>query len=130
MSAVEKAKAGIVAKDIALNEDMTFLIQDGDFVLTASDKIKRPSDQRETIVNACDQVHIECILWAFKGNYRETPLIGVGLPKYLNGPDKLLVRNELYKRIVANLEHDVFYVKEVSIAGLGSISIEATRTKV
>lgn len=130
MSAVEQAKAGIVAKDIALNEDMTFLIQDGDFVLTASEKVKRTSDQRETIVNECDQVHIECILWAFKGNYRETPLMGVGLPKYLNGPDKLLVRNELRKRIIANLEYDVFQVKDVSIAGWESISIEATRKKV
>ena len=130
MSAVENAKAGIVAKDIALNEDMTFLIKDGDLTLTASEKVKRKSDNRETIVNACDQLHIECMLWAFKGNYREAPLIGIGLPLYLNGPDKLTVRNELRKRIIANLEYDVFQVQEVSILGWESISIEATRKKV
>lgn len=129
MSAVEQAKAGIVAKDIALQDDLTLQVSDGDFVLTSSEKVKRTKDQRETIVNLCDQQHIEDVLWAFKGNYRETPLIGVGLPLYLNGPDQLTVRNELRKKITSNLEYDVFQVRDVRITGWDSISIEATRKK-
>lgn len=129
MSAVIKDKAGIVASDIKLTDEDIYLIEDGDFVLTDSIKIRMPNDTREVIVNECDQQHISSILRCHKGSNRFFPLTGVGIRDYINSPPTLTVKNSLYKRIKAQLEFDVFTVLSLNIDNLNDIRIETIRKK-
>ena len=91
-------------KDFIIDEDL--LITDGDFA-----------------IKAADQQNIEHILLSQKGSYKEFPILGVGITKYINGPDttsRLRLENEIDKQ----LAYDNFYVKTLDVNDLQNIIID------
>jgi hypothetical protein len=91
-------------KDFIIDEDL--LILDGDF----------------TIKNA-DQQNIQHLLLSQKGSYKEFPILGVGIKKYLNSPDatsRLRLENEIDKQ----LTYDNFHVKTLDVNDLQNIRID------
>jgi hypothetical protein len=76
-----------MAKDIIYNGDIEFL--NGDLKVDTS-----------------DAQHIEHVLIAFPGNYKATPLLGVGIEDYLKAPLTPLVRQSLEREIKLHLETD------------------------
>lgn len=99
------------AKDLILLEnDLDFA--DGDFAVDLS-----------------DEQHIEHILIADKGNWRNAPVLGVGLYRELQGVRNAITDSKLDKKIRANLGFDGFRVKSVVFGGNLAVSIDAERIK-
>ncbi len=96
-------------KDIITDETGDLSLQDGDILLGFS-----------------DSQHVEHIILADKGHYRQFPLIGVGLARYLNGNINPVA---LEQEISLNLESDNYSVKRVQIDpnDLAQIDIDAER---
>ncbi|MEW5675598.1 hypothetical protein ABGT15_04740 [Flavobacterium enshiense] len=91
-------------KDFILEEDL--LIEDGDFA-----------------VKFADQQNLEHLLLSEKGSYKEFPVLGVGIKKYINSPDatsRLRLENEIDKQ----LSYDNFYVKVLDVNDLQNIKID------
>lgn len=78
-----------MAKDILTDENRDFLTKNGDFVIDYS-----------------DEQHIEDVIVAEKGWYKETPILGVGIMRYLKGPKTLIERMRLEKDIDLQLQID------------------------
>ena len=129
MSGVITAKTGIIAGDYALEDDCTYSVKNGDFVVSASDKVVRRSDRRSAVINACDQQHIIDILASNKGNWRFHPLTGADMVLHLNGLASLQQKIRLEKSIRTQLERDVFRVDALNVDRLDDIHIEAQRIK-
>lgn len=99
--------------DILMNEQNDLQINGGDFVVGPS-----------------DQAHIDDILSTEKGEWREWPLLGVGLQKYLNSTGQLDDRAGLLRAVRLQLESDNFQVLKLDVLRRGtqySISLQATR---
>ncbi len=92
------------------NIDNDILIDSGDFV---------KSD--------CNQSHINDIIISNKGDYKQHPLIGLGLVKYVNGPDMPQNKVSLAKQIRLQLEADGFKVTVVDTTDFSNIKIEASK---
>lgn len=104
-----------IAKDIALNDSVDLFIDNGDFVVVES-----------------DQVHIEHIILAEKGNWREWPVLGVGIMRYLNERGRVQNRVGLQRKIRVQLEYDNLNVTQLHLeqeATLSNIKIEAKRIR-
>jgi hypothetical protein len=71
-----------------------------------------------------DQTHIEHLLISNKGNWFESPLIGVGLIDELKGSK---TNQELKQDIRRQLTLDNFSVKRVDFSENGEININANR---
>lgn len=87
-----------LVKDIVLETDNDVAIANGDFVISES-----------------DNTHIEHLLLAHKGHYRQHPLAGVGLPQKLGmalSASKVL---ELKKRIDLQLRLDGYVIAKIQI---------------
>lgn len=95
------------AKDILLDSDEDLSFKDGDF-----------------FVGNSDQQHVQHILKADKGHFRQWPLIGVGILDYVNGAVEPEVIRQL---ITTNLKNDNYNVKQVLVTNDYSISIDAER---
>lgn len=70
-----------------------------------------------------DQQNIEILLLNQKGNYKEFPVLGVGITQYLKSPDttsRLRLENEIDKQ----LSYDNFQVKTLDINNLNNIQID------
>ena len=80
-------------KDILLDDDLDLLIQDGDFVVGPSD----------------DQ-HIELILRATEGHFKEYPLLGANINSMVNG----IIDGNYRKKIRLHLNQDGFKVNSVT----------------
>lgn len=76
-----------MVKDILFNGDI--VTKDGDFVVSTS-----------------DLQHVEHILIAHPGHYKNAPWIGVGIEDYLNAPTSGIVRQKLEREIKLQLESD------------------------
>ena len=94
------------ARDIKLIEN-DLVIQNGDFVITDS-----------------DQQHIEDIIQAYIGHYKEFPLAGVGIDLYMNSSGTQL---ELQRIIRLQLESDGYTINNVIITDEGKLYIDAER---
>jgi hypothetical protein len=94
------------AKDIKLTEN-DLEIQNGDFVISKS-----------------DQQHIEDIVDAFQGYYKEFPLLGVGIRQFINASG---VQAELQTNIQLQLESDGYSVNDIIINEAGNVFIDAER---
>ena len=96
------------AKDIKLeNNDLVFDDITEDFIITDS-----------------DQQHIEDIVEAFVGHYKEFPLLGVGIRQYINSAGAQV---ELQTFIRLQLEADGYTVNDVIIGEGEKIFIDAER---
>ena len=83
-------------------------IENGDFVLEKS-----------------DQVHIDHILISSKGQWRENPVIGVGLIQFLNSE---ISTTDFKKKVRLQLEFDNMKVDAVNVGG-NQVNIQAKRIK-
>lgn len=95
------------AVDILLDNDEDLSFKDGDFYVGNS-----------------DQQHVQHILKADKGHFRQWPLLGVGILDYVNGAVEPEVIRQL---ITTNLKNDNYNVKQVLVTNDYSISIDAER---
>jgi hypothetical protein len=94
------------ARDIKLTDnDLEF--QQGDFLITNS-----------------DQQHIEDIVEAFQGSYKEFPLLGVGIRQYINSAG---AQDEVQSLVQLQLESDGYTVNSVILGDQGNIYIDAER---
>jgi len=85
------------------------VVKDGDFFVAES-----------------DQQHIEHILIADIGQFRQWPLIGVGIRRQLNGS---VNRTDLKQQIRTQLKSDNFTVTRIDISRDYSITIDARRNE-
>jgi len=98
------------AKDIILDDNYDLLIQDGDFKIDFSD------DQHQSL-----------ILLTSKGSWRQSPLTGVGLLNYINGPVGPREIDDLKQAIKIQLQLDGYENPEIQINSLEEIIIKADR---
>ncbi|MCK9452868.1 MAG: hypothetical protein M0Q90_14330 [Bacteroidales bacterium] len=91
--------------DILLNGDYDLAISGGDFAVGE---------------NLNQQ--LACLLIATPGDYRQSPIIGIGIQSYLLDEDK----DELNRSIRLNCKRDGLQVKKLEIKN-GQITIDATR---
>jgi hypothetical protein len=94
------------ARDIKL-EDNDLVIQNGDFVITDS-----------------DSQHVEDLIQAYTGHYKEFPLVGVGIDLYINSGG---TQQELERSIRLQLESDGYSVNSIIVGNDGKITIDAER---
>lgn len=97
----------MASTDILLNSSYDLQIANGDFVIGDS-----------------EAQHVELILLANKGDFRQFPFLGVGLKKYINSPG---AGNELGREVGIQLELDGYKVGEVDLSDLSNIQIDAER---
>ena len=83
----------MIAQDILLDDDADLLIQDGDFVIGAS-----------------DWQHINDILLAAPGHFKEFPLFGCNLWAYLNGN---IPKQQIINNITVQLKSDGYAVNGI-----------------
>lgn len=100
----------IKTKDILLSPDGDLTFANGDFVVGES-----------------DEQHIQHILVAEKGDFREYPIVGVGLIRYLNSPNDSSTKTDLQLRIKKQLENDGYSVTDIAILDALNIDINAKR---
>ncbi len=97
-------------KDWIEDEAGDLLIKDGDFA-----------------IDEADEIHVQNILEASKGNYRQFPLIGVGLHDYINISMTTSGRQRMSKEIQKHLEYDGFKVRSVGVSQDFKIDIDCER---
>lgn len=97
-----------MARDILHNSDGSFVIIDGDLVIGQS-----------------DEHHVEAILLAQKGDYKQHPLVGVGLANYINSPLSGVDRLRLEREVRLQLEADNAREIKVKYGSSGTGEIEA-----
>lgn len=100
----------MAAKDISIDTDGDLLITAGDFVVDLS-----------------DEQHVQHILESHRGEWKQSPLIGIGISNYINAPMTQLVRRQLGKNIKGQLEYDGMKVNGVTISSLDNVLIDAFR---
>ncbi|PIF30745.1 hypothetical protein CLU81_1192 [Flavobacterium sp. 9] len=97
---------------------MKDFIVDEDLLITGDD-----SGNGDFAIKEADQQNIEHLLLSQKGSYKEFPILGVGIKKYINSPDatsRLRLENEIDKQ----LSYDKFYVKTLDVNDLQNIKID------
>lgn len=90
-------------EDILLDQDFDLLIQNGDLVIG-------PSSEQ----------HQQLLLLSNKGDWRQFPMVGVGVREYLKDEDE----NSMVGEIKEQFEMDGMEVKDIRIAN-GQIGIDA-----
>lgn len=96
--------------DLILDDNMDLQLLGGDFV-----------------VDDAEQQCQQSILIASKGNFRRTPLIGVGILAYLKSRFTLGVTDTLRQQVKLNMEYDGYTNVGVTINSATDIQINATR---
>lgn len=80
----------------------------------------------DLFVDDSDQQHIQHILVADSGQFRQWPLLGVGIKKYLNGSAN---QTDIKQTIRVQLRSDNFTVKTLEVKNDYSIKIDAQRNE-
>jgi hypothetical protein len=92
--------------DILLDEDFDLKIENGDFVIA-------PSDQQ----------HIQAIVIAHKGEFKEWPLVGFGAAEYLK--KSAVSKPEFLRNLKVQLNYDNYANAEINInQGIEKLIIE------
>lgn len=99
----------MTTKDIMLDDDGDLLIENGDFVVDNS-----------------DQQHVLLIVNTYLGNWKQYPLVGVGIKRYLASSGQ---QNNLRRDISVQLEADGYAVDSVIVKNDFNYYIDATRIK-
>jgi hypothetical protein len=98
------------ATDILLDADYDLAIERGDLVAGES-----------------DAQHLELLLQTNQGEWRQDPLVGVGLGRYLSSPYGPQQAAELTRTLSIQLERDGYSILELDLAELSSALINAER---
>ncbi|MGN7787424.1 hypothetical protein ACTJIJ_23020 [Niabella sp. 22666] len=85
-----------MARDLLYGEDGDLIIENNDLVIGLS-----------------DYQHVELLLKCEAGEFKESPLVGVGINKYINGK----MDGQLYRLINLQLEADGFKTLSVEMKG-------------
>lgn len=93
-----------------------------DFILNTGDLEIKDGD---FLVDYADEQHIESILVANKGDFKQHPLTGVGIKDYLNAPLSRTTLTSLEKQIRLQLKADGFEVEKAEMESNGDINIIA-----
>lgn len=80
----------------------------------------------DLLVGESDQMHIEHIVRAEKGHFRQFPLLGVGIRKELSGD---INPHELKQDIKTQLIGDNYSVKQIIVPPDFKISVNAVRKR-
>lgn len=97
-----------MVKDYIKDTDGDMLVKDGDFVIAES-----------------DGYHIEDLLRAEKGEYKQHPLTGCAILNYINAPLTRDVKTKLEKEIRTQLKTDGFTIYTVKVNDFENIEINA-----
>lgn len=92
-------------KDIEIGTDLT--VKDGDFVIV---------DSREQ--------HTQLLLLSSNGHWRQQPILGIGIHKYLLAPNSARQRNELAQKIRRQMDTDGLKPSIIEIDAQFKISIQ------
>jgi len=96
--------------DILLDNNLDLLIKNGDFV-----------------VDDAEQQHQELIMIATQGSFRESPLTGVGIVKYVKTRLSVETRDKLRQKIRLQLQFDGYTNVSTQINSFTDIQIQADR---
>lgn len=96
-----------MAKDITLDDDLELLIENGDFKISES-----------------DQTHIILLMKTYQGNWKQFPLVGLGIDYYIASSGS---RNLLSRAMTVQMEADDYKVNEIIIKGDSTYYIDAER---
>jgi hypothetical protein len=96
-----------MAEDLLYRDDGDIAVADGDLVIGFS-----------------DEQHVQDILVANKGDYKENPVTGVGIINYLDAPFSLKERDNLRRGIMLQLEADGVKEVNINIASTGEINVK------
>lgn len=98
-------------QDIITNSNGSLSFANGDFYLGNS-----------------DEQHISHICIAEKGNYRQHPLVGVGIARWIGSPNTSERMVALQQRIRLQLSYDGYKVNRIDLSGgIEKINITANR---
>lgn len=100
----------MTAKDFILDDTGDLLIRNGDFVVDES-----------------DTQHLNDLLLAAPGTFKNEPLVGVDLLSELNSPAGPADINRVRKRIVTQLELDGLEITEMEFKSLTDFVINVER---
>lgn len=92
--------------DIALHTDGELLFKNGDLAIQES-----------------TEQHMEALIIAEKGEYKATPLVGVGIKTFLN--DDVVYSDDLKRAISEELEGDGMAIEDMNISNINDIKITA-----
>ena len=105
-----------MAKDIIYDQEIDdIVIKNGDFLLREDDDTRSGSSG-----------HAESILLDSPGQWYQSPLLGVGLRKEINGNAKVGIKNEISRQ----LKDDSFKINQIIVTfedGLTDISVDANK---
>jgi hypothetical protein len=93
-----------------LTNGNNMLIKDGDFV-----------------IGEAEEEYIENILIAEKGNYRQFPLVGVGIKNFINAAMTPQELTKLKREIAIQLEYDGYKINSININKDFKIDIDCER---
>jgi len=74
-----------------------------------------------------DQQHLDLLLLTGQGNWRQDPVVGVGLPRYLLAPYGAIQVAALSRDVTIQLERDGYQVLELDLSDLGAAVLNAER---
>ena len=100
----------MIATDILTDDTGELIIRDGDFAVG-------PSDEQ----------HMQHLLWANPGTYKQFPLMGIGIFRMLNGSISPTDLNALRARIVQNATADGMQVNNLDLGNLTDMVIDISR---
>jgi len=75
------------------------------------------------VIGESDQQHVEDILASNKGDYKQSPLVGVGIINYLHGPISGVRRERMRADMMLQLEADGVIKPMVDVTANGEITV-------
>lgn len=117
---------GIKAADISVSIDNQLIVEDGDFVITPSEPVQQ--GEKQYMLNACDQRCTYDTIVSSIGIWRRTPLLGVDIYRFLNGPITPNSQALLAAKIRENIETGRYF-KVLELQMTDPIQIQVKRLK-
>jgi len=97
-----------MVRDFISGDTADLIIKDGDFVIDYSDRH-----------------HIETLVRSEKGEFKQSPLTGIGVMNYINAPLTREIKTKFEKDIRLQLSADSFEITQVAVENFENIIIDA-----
>lgn len=81
----------------------------------------------DLLAGESDQQHVELLLRTSQGEWRQSPLVGIGLVRYLLAPYGSLQAAALSREVAVQLEQDGYQVLQLDLQDLSAAIINAER---